>query len=40
MKDKVNIVLLPGWNNNSKSMKIFKDKLNRFASLHFIDLPI
>lgn len=40
MKDKVNIVLLPGWNNNSKSMKIFEDKLNRFASLYFIDLPI
>lgn len=40
MKKKVNVVLLPGWKNDHKSLEIFSDKLKDIANLHFIDLPI
>ena len=40
MEKKINIVLLPGWKNDKRSLYIFKDLLSRYANLIFLDFPI
>lgn len=40
MKKTFNIVLLPGWKNDKRSLYIFKDKLMKYGNLVFIDFPI
>ncbi len=38
--ENINIVLLPGWKNDKRSLYIFKDLLDKYANLIFIDFPI